>query len=147
MEKQIQLIANYDDWVAIKKLNITDKTDPKTVMEFLAGLAISIDRKVEENLRKIVELDKVDAVLKEELASGKCAENIAKTLATVSGIKVNRVINEICDIKNLQKNEKNELIDFCKVYTMKKALNECKLKADYSGVAIPGMKKLKKTKL
>ena len=147
MDKQIQFIANYDNWVAIKKLKITEKTDPRSVMEFLAGLSMSFDRKIEDNLRKLVKLEKVDAVLKEELSSGKGADNITKSLATVSGVKINRVINEICEIDGMQKNEKKELIDFCKVYAMKKALQECKLMVDYSGIAIPGMKRLKKKKV
>ncbi|MFH1239774.1 MAG: DUF2666 family protein [Candidatus Diapherotrites archaeon] len=147
MDKQIQFISNYEDWVAIKKLTITEKTQPKTVMEFLAGLTISIDRKVEDNLRKIVALDKLDTVLKEELASGKGADNIGKNLAAVAGVKVNRVINEICEIEGMQKNEKKELIDFCKVYAMRKALKEVKLMIDYSEIDIPGMKRLKTKKV
>lgn len=147
MDKQIQLLANYDGWVAIKKLTITEKTDPRTIMEFLAGLGNSLDNKVEANLRKIVKLEKVDAALKEEISAGKGAENVAKALASVSGPKINRVITEICEIPSLQKNEKGELADFCKVYAMKKALKECKLMVDYSEVNIPGMKRLKKTKV
>jgi len=60
-EKYIQFVANYDDWVAIKKLKIEPSMDPKTIMEFLASLTISVDRKVEENLGKMVDLKKLDA--------------------------------------------------------------------------------------
>lgn len=147
MDQQIQFISNYSDWVAIKKLTITEKTEPKTVMEFLAGLATTIDRKVEDNLRKTVELDKLDVVLNEEIAEGRGVANIEKNLTTVSGRKVNSVINEICEIEGMQKNEKKELIDFCKVYAMKKALKEVKLMIDYSEIKIPGMKKAKKKKV
>ena len=52
MEGSIQFIANYDDWKAIKKQTITEKTDPLTVMEFLASLTTSVDTKVEVNLKK-----------------------------------------------------------------------------------------------
>ena len=37
-EKCIQFIANYDDWVSIKKMKITEATGAKTVLEFLASL-------------------------------------------------------------------------------------------------------------
>lgn len=147
MDEQIQFISNYEDWVAIKKLKITEKTNPKTVMEFLAGLTTSLDRKVEDNLRKIVALDKLDDTLNEELAEGKGIANIEKNLAAVSGRKVNSVINEICEIEGMQKNEKKGLIGFCKVYAMKKALKEVKLMIDYSEIAIPGMRKSKKKKV
>ena len=61
MEGSIQLIANYDDWKAIRKQTITEKTDPLTVAEFLAGLTNSVDSKVEFNLKKKVALAKLDA--------------------------------------------------------------------------------------
>ena len=56
VDKVIQFIANYDDWVAVKKLKIEEKTDPRTIMEFLAGLGIGIDRKIEQNLGKATTL-------------------------------------------------------------------------------------------
>ena len=146
MENVIQFIANYGNWVAIKKLKITPETDSKIVMEFLASLEMGIDRKVEENLRKIVDLEKVDKVLDELVSAGRSADNVAKTIAAVSGPKISRVVNEICDLDGLQKNEKTELADFCKVYAMRKALKECKLAVDYCGIKIPGMKKPKKPK-
>ncbi|MFA5126308.1 MAG: DUF2666 family protein [archaeon] len=63
MEGSIQLVANYDDWKAVKKQTITEKTDPLTVMEFLAGLTNSVDNKVEANLKKKVALDKLDKAI------------------------------------------------------------------------------------
>lgn len=147
MDQQIQFISNYSDWVAIKKLKITEKTNPRTVMEFLAGLTTSLDRKVEDNLRKLVVLDKLDDVLNEEIAEGKGVANIEKNLAVVSGRKINSVINEICEIEGMQKNEKKTLSEFCKVYAMKKALKEVKLMVDYSEIKIPGRKKAKKKKV
>lgn len=141
-EKYIQLVANYDGWVAIKKLKIEPSTDARTVMQFLASLGISIDKKVEDNLRKIVALDKLDAALK-ELTGGKKQENIALVLETVSSGKVNKVIKEICEIEGMQPREKSELTEFCKVYALKKALKESGLFIDYSTINlnIPGMKK------
>ena len=146
VDKVIQFIANYDDWVAVKKLKIEEKTDPRTIMEFLAGLGIGIDRKIEQNLGKLVDLNKINSTLNELISSGKGVENIAKVLATISGIKMNSVINSECNKPELQKNEQKELLDFCKAYVMKKALKECNLKVDFSEINIPGMKKSKKKK-
>ncbi len=141
MEKIIQFIANYDDWVAIKKLKIGPATDPRTVMEFLAGLGMGIDRKIESNLRKVVDLGKVDSALNElELGKG----DVAKALSEVNSRKINSVINEITSLPEFQKNVQKELQGFCKVYAMKKALKECGLNVDYSNINIPGMKRLKK---
>lgn len=144
-DNYVQLIANYRDWIAIKKLKITEQTDPKTVMEFLAGLTTSIDRKVEENLKKTVELSKLDLVLNEILSeAGKKEEEISKILAEAKGAKINKAINEICIKEQFEKKVQKELIDFCKVYAMKKALKACSLNIDYSNIEIPGMKRLQK---
>ena len=142
-DKYIQFIANYDDWVSIKKLKIESVTDPRTIMEFLASLGTSIDTKVEANLRKIVKLEKVDAAIA-ELGLGK--KDTAKALEEVNSRKVNSVINEISEIPELQKGERKEVAQFCKVYAMRKALKLCAIEVDYTNVEIPGMKRLMKKK-
>ncbi len=144
-EKYIQFVANYDDWVAIKKLKIEEKTDPRTVMEFLAGLTISVDRKIEDNLRKIVALDKLDAAIA-LIPIGKSEDEIAAALKEVSTRKISQVINEISTIPGLQKNEQGEVADFCRAYANRKILKSCKAVIDYSEVEIPGMKRVMKMK-
>jgi len=140
MDEIIQFMANYSGWKAIKKLKVEPATDPRTVMEFLASLGMSFDRKIEENLRKVVELDKVDAAI-EEAGIGK--RDVADAIAEVNSRKVNSLINEICKKPELQKNEQKELIGFCKVYAMRKALLKAELNIDYSSIKIPGIKKKK----
>ena len=142
-EKYIQFIANYEDWVAIKKLKVTPETQPIVVMEFLSSLTYSVDSKVEANLRKIVDLTKLDAALNAlELGKGESA----KALQEVTSRKITSVINEITTLEKFQKNEQKELWDFCMVYATRKALKACKLQVDYSDVDIPALKKLKKGK-
>jgi len=145
VDESIQFISNYSDWKAIKKLKIEAATDPKTVMEFLASLGTSFDRKIEENLRKLVELDRVDEAIA-EVEAGKGKEQIAEVIAQVNGRNVNRAIKEVCEKPELQKNEQKELIGFCKVYAMRKALGNAGLFVDYTSVEIPGMKRLMKKK-
>mgnify|MGYP001587058767 CR=1 FL=1 len=142
-EKYIQFVANYDDWVAIRKLKIEAITDPRTVMEFLASLNTNIDSKVEVNLRKIVKLEKIDAAIA-ELGLGK--KDTARALEEVASRKVNAVIKEITEIPALQKGEQKEVEQFCKVYAMKKAMKACGLQVDYSEIQIPGMKRVMKAK-
>lgn len=143
-EKYIQLIANYDDWVAIKKLKIEPATDPHTVMEFLASLTISVDRKVEDNLGKLVDLKKLDAAI-EQVSIGKTEEEIASALKEVNSRKVSAVINEISALEKLQKNEQKELADFCRAYATRKILKKCGGMIDYSEIEIPGLKRAMKT--
>lgn len=142
--KYIQFVANYEDWVSIRKLTIEEKTDSKTIMEFLGGLGTSIDSKVEENLRKIVDLDKLDSVI---VALELVKKDTAKALEEVNSRKVGAVIKEITEnLEGLSKPEKKELLQFCKVYAMKKVLKQCMIMVDYSEIDIPGMKRVKKKK-
>ncbi|MCR4369473.1 MAG: DUF2666 family protein [archaeon] len=145
-EKYVQFISNYDDWVAIRKLKIEPATEPRTVMEFLASLGISLDGKIEENLRKSVKLEKVDAAIN---ALGLEKKDTAKALEEVNSRKVNSAIKEVIEElgEGVQKNEKKELEGFCRAYAMRKALKQCGIVVDYSSVEIPGMKRLKKAKV
>jgi hypothetical protein len=142
-EKYIHFIANYDDWIAIRKLKVEPATEPITIMEFLAGLTTSVDTKVEQNLRKIIELEKLDKAI-QELELGK--KDFAKALESINSRGISSAIKEICAKPELQKNVVKELEDFCKTYATKKALKQCGLKADYSEIEIPGMKRTKKVK-
>jgi D-ribose pyranose/furanose isomerase RbsD len=139
----IQLIANYADWKAIKKITITEKTDPKTVAEFLASLTISVDNKIEYNLKKIIELDKIDKAI-EEVGIEK--KDVAKAIEEVNSRKISKIINEITSLDSLQKNEQKELQQFCKAYAMRKTLQKAGIIIDYSEIDIPGLKRLKKIK-
>ncbi|MDP6670532.1 MAG: DUF2666 family protein [archaeon] len=146
MEKIIQFVANYEDWQAIKKLKVEEKTTPKMVMEFLTSLGVSLDNKIEANLRKTVDLDKLDAVLG-EISYGKTEEEIATALKALNSRAVTSVIKEITELEELQKNERKELNQFCKVYAARKALKNCELNVDYSSVNVPGMKRKKEKKV
>jgi D-ribose pyranose/furanose isomerase RbsD len=139
----IQLIANYADWKAIKKITITEKTDPKTVAEFLASLTMSVDNKIEYNLKKIIELDKIDKAI-EEVGIEK--KDVAKAIEEVNSRKISKIINEITSLDSLQKNEQKELQQFCKAYAMRKTLQKAGIIIDYSEIDIPGLKRLKKIK-
>jgi len=141
MEGSIQLIANYSDWKAIKKQTITDKTDPLTVAEFLASLTISVDRKVEENLRKKVALDKLDAAIAQ---LGLMKGDAVKAMEEINTRTISKVINEISQVPELQKNQQKEVAGFCRAYATRKALKACGLLIDYSQIEIPGMGRLKK---
>lgn len=144
-EGTIQFISNYAGWQSVKKLKVEAHTDPVTVMEFLASLTTSVDKKVEENLRKKVALEKLDGMLA-GIAVGKTENEMAQALSELNSRKTSQAINEICAAAGLQKNEQEELAGFCKVYATRKILNACKAAVDYSGVEIPGMKRVMKKK-
>ena len=102
---------------------------------------------MEDNLGKIVDLAPLKEALS-EVTAGKKEADVAKAIAIVASVKVNRVINEITAPlqEKFQKNEIKEVQQFCKVYAMRTALDNCGLMIDYSSVEIPGMKRLMKKK-
>ncbi|MFA6268959.1 MAG: DUF2666 family protein [archaeon] len=141
MEGSIQLVANYDDWKAVKKQTITEKTDPLTVAEFLSSLTNSVDAKVEFNLRKKVALDKLDKALTD---LGLVKGDAVRAMEEINTRTISKVINEISAVPTLQKNQQKEVGEFCKVYATRKALKSCGLMIDYTQIEIPGMGRLKK---
>ena len=143
MEGQIQFIANYEDWKVIKKITITNITEPLVIAEFLASLTYSTDGKIESNLRKVVELEKVDAAIK-ELSLGK--GDSTKAIEEVNSRKVGKVINEICKLPTFSGPVTKELIGLCKIYATKKVLKECGILVNYSEAEIPTLKRAKKAK-
>lgn len=137
----IQFIAKLGNWIAVRKLKVEEKTEPLTVMEFLAGLSVSFDGKIEEFLGKEIELARLNAALDEELEGlGKGKKGISEALARVNSAKINRIINELCEKPDWQKKEKNELKEFCKVYALRKAFKKAGLKVDYSTIETPAIK-------
>ncbi len=143
-EGSIQFIANYADWKAIRKQTFTEKTDPLTVMEFLASLTNSVDGKVEINLKKKIDLNKLDKAITD---LGLTKGDAVKALEEINSRTISKVINEISAVSTLQKNQQKEVAEFCKVYATRKCLKACGLMVDYTQISIPGMGRLKKAKV
>ena len=137
MEDQIQFIAKVGKWVAIKKLSITDKTEPFTVACFLATLDDTFDRKIKDNLSERVDFKRIDEFIKE--ISGKkgkkTEEEIAKLLKEMSGAKLTRVINSAINTDGLEKKEAKALQEFGKVYATRAILDAIGLHYAYNSVA------------
>jgi hypothetical protein len=143
MEGQIQFIANYEDWKVIKKITITSITEPLVIAEFLASLTYSTDEKIESNLRKTVELEKVDKAIK-ELVLGK--GDSTRAIEEVNSRQIGKVINEICKLEKFNGPTQKELTQLCKIYAIKKVLKECGILSSYHEADISTLKRAKKAK-
>jgi len=144
MEETIQFIANTKGWVSMKKMKITEQTDPKSIMEFLASLGTGLDRKVEDSLGKIVEIEKLNIVLNEVL--NETGKNAGEIIQAMNSRKISAIVNELVEQDKWQTGEKKEVGEFLKVFAMRKALKTVNVRVDYSEIKIPGMKKPKKVK-
>ena len=141
MEGQIQFVANYEDWKAIKKITITDLTEPLAIAEFLASLTYSTDDKIESNLRKVVELDRVDAAIAElNLEKG----DAGKAIQEINSRAVSKAINDITKLEKFNGPTQKELVGLCKIYAVKKALKACGILNSYHEADIPTLKRAKK---
>ncbi len=137
----IQFIAKVGNWVSVRKLKVEEKTEPLMVMEFLAGLSVSFDNKIEEFLGKEIDTEKLNKAIDEELEGiKKGKKGISEALAKIAGAKLGRVINELCNAKGWSPKETKELKEFCKVFALRKALKKAGLKIDYSTIETPAIK-------
>lgn len=144
-EEYIQFVANYGEWKSVKKLKIEGKTDPRTILEFLASLNTSLDKKMEANLARLVDVPALIKAIDEELAGvGKGEAGVAKALAAIAGTRLGKTINAICEKPEWQKGEQDEIKGFCRAFAARRALSAANVMVDYSQVEIPGMKRLMK---
>lgn len=136
-------MANYSGWVAVKKITVEKNTRPIDIALFLAGLNETFDRKVEDNLRKVMDLKALDAHLEQVIAKGKkSSDDVARALAEINSSATNKIVNEMVagasvvkpegvTGKTLKK-EEEALKELVKVYATKKALNALDLRVNYS---------------
>ena len=137
----IQFVAKLGDWVAVRKLTVEEKTEPMQVMEFLAGLSVSFDGKIEEFLGKEIDIQGLSSAVEEEMEGiGKGVKGIEEALAKVNGAKIGRAINELCDAKGWQPKQTKELKEFCRVFALRKAFKTAGLKVDYTTIETPAIK-------
>jgi len=145
MDEGIQFVAKMGDWLAVKKLKVEEKTDPLTVLEFLAGLSVSFDFKIREYIGKEVDVKRIESAVDEELEGiARGAKGIDEALAKVKGLKIGKIINELCGAKGWQPKQTKELKEFCKVYALRYAFVKAGLKVDYSSIDTPAIKAARK---
>ncbi len=141
MNGEIQFISNYDDWKVIKKLKISDEVPALDIVDFLASISISFDKKVEENLKKICNLKPVDDYIA-SLVDGKVRkeEDFAKILKGLASPNSGKAITEAMSSATLEPKEKDKVKIYLKIYMTKTALSKAGLEIDYTKVPIPANK-------
>ena len=145
MEDQIQFVAKYEDWTAVKKITVEKSTRPIDIAIFLAGLADTFDRRIESNVRKMVDLAQVDKYLKEKVKSGKTESDVSAALAQLNSRDFSKLVNDLCANAKIEKPEgvidktlrkENDMLnEMIRVYASRKVLDLVNLSVDYSGVA------------
>ena len=139
----IQFIANYPQWKCVKKFTITEKTGPKTFMEFLISYSLSLDNKLEQYLYEIVDMKEVDVFIQKapagkgipvwETAHYLGQKELEETIQKVSRVSSDETLNK-------------ELASFIRVYATRKVLRASGLLVEPSQIEIPGLKRLLKKK-
>jgi hypothetical protein len=140
---KIQLIANYAGWQAIKKMVVTEKTLPRTFMEFLGSFSVSMENKLESYMKRVVDMKRMDEVLK-NAPPGKTAPDLEKISQFYGGHELNGVIDSLS--KTAKGIEPLKMAQLLRVYATRKLIEPTKQCALYSQVDIPGLKRLLKKK-
>lgn len=142
-EGKIQLIANYSEWQAVKKMVVVEKTLPRTFMEFLGSFSVSMENKLESYLKKVIDLKRIDEVLK-KAPQGKTAPDLEKMSQFYAGHELNGVIDSVS--KTAKGIEPLKVAELLRIYSARKLIEPTKQCALYSQVEIPGLKRLLKKK-
>lgn len=135
---EIQFIANYDEWKAIKKLKIDENVPALDITDFLASISISFDKKIEDNLKKICNLKPIEDYIA-TLVEGKTKkeEDFAKILKGLASPNTGKAITSAMENAQLEPKEKDKLKIYLKIYITKTALSKAGLEIDYTKVPIP----------
>ncbi|QQR93044.1 MAG: DUF2666 family protein [Candidatus Iainarchaeum archaeon] len=134
---KIQFIANYPAWQCIKKFAVTEQTDPKTVGEFFVSYSISIENRLEKYLSQSVDMQKVKELIA-AAPTGKTAGDIPSFLQYVSSSTLEQRAHTIGKNPHMGK--------IVHAYIVRTLFKQNGLMGDYSGVEIPGLKRLMKKK-
>lgn len=134
---KIQLIANYPNWKCIKKFTISELSDPKTVGEFFVSYSISLDNRLEKYLSQIVNMEKVKEIIA-SAPTAKMAGEVPALLQYIASPSVQQKTHALGKTP-LQ----GKLIH---TYVIRSLFKQNGLMGDYTGVEIPGLKRLMKKK-
>ncbi len=134
---KIQFISNYPNWKCIKKFAVTEQTNPKTVCEFFVSYSISLDNRMEKYLAQAVDMNKVNELIF-SAPSGKMAGDIPEFLQYVGSASLAQKAHALGKTPLLGK--------IVHTFIIRSLFKQNGLMGDYSGVEIPGLKRLMKKK-
>lgn len=140
MTEEIIFTANTNDWKAIKKFKIDENVPSIDVASFLASVSISFDTKIEQFLKKSINIKSVDDYIENITKGiGKSEEDIAKVLKAINSPNAGKAINA-CLAEGLTPKQKDLIKAFLKAYLTKKALNKINFCVDYTNLPIQANK-------
>lgn len=142
---KIQFISNYPGWQCIKKFAITELTDPKTVSEFFVSYSISLDNRMERYLAQFLDMKKVQELIS-AAPSGKTAGDVPAMLEYVSSPSLQQKAHAIANASRMDKSFHSTLGKLAHAHIIRGIFKQNGLSGDYSGVEIPGLKRLMKKK-
>ncbi len=140
MEEGLQLIANFKDWKAVKKIKITEKTPPFAILEFFASFIYSVNKKFEFYLGKMGDLSEIDSFLDNY-------SSLEEKIKAIKSRQMSKIFNSfVSKVPGLDKKQQKALKDFLFIYAIRRSLLLSDLKFSYSDVDLPSLQKLKKVK-
>ena len=74
MQDKINFMAKHGDWIAVKKMEIDDRTEAIDVARLLLSVRNTVDRKLFEYLDKDFDLEKLEGIVAEIVPKGRLSE-------------------------------------------------------------------------
>ncbi len=139
MEEGIQLIANFNDWKVVKKINISEKTPPFTILEFFASFMFSVEKKAEYYLEKTGSLREIEALID-------TGQTLQQKFELIKSRQMSSLFNQFMEKINLEKKQEKGMKDILSIYAIRYALKKEDIKFSYGEAEVPSLKKIKKGK-
>lgn len=140
MTEEIIFSANTNDWKAIKKFKIDENVPLIDVASFLASVSISFDAKIEQYLKKAINIKPLEEYIENITKNvGKTEEEIAKVLKAINSVNAGKAINACLPDDSTPK-QKDLIKAFLKAYLTKKTLNKINFCIDYTKLPIQANK-------
>ncbi|MEK6821198.1 MAG: hypothetical protein AABY11_02240 [archaeon] len=141
MEGKIQVITNYPGWQCVKKGTASEKTLPRTLMEFTGSYSVSMEKKIESYLGSAFDLKPLHAMIA-RAPQGKTAGDLEKLGHFMGSSDFTQTIHQVAHAGKGGKDAEAWL----RIYANRKLFEPLKQSALYSQIDIPGLKRLLKKK-
>lgn len=122
----VDFSAKYKEWVAIKRLGITNQTKPEEISYHLAGIRATIDSKMFKILG--INTDAIDERVKQVQKSGKNAQAVAQAMLELEKPDFKKLLSDSC--------QSQTLLPFAKTYALNRLINEIGFETSLSQLAL-----------
>ena len=135
MENGIQFSVDFPNWKNSKQLAIEEKEDPLSIIQLLQTSTEKLDEMIDMYLKKIGNLNEVDALIAEAIAAYKKGE-MKPSIAVLKGTgAMGKAIKPISESNpKWQSKEQKEITQFLKAYATHQFMHGIGMPLNYGAI-------------